>query len=651
MLAGVVGVLGIFGVQFPSLPLHFNTIGTINNLTLFLVSAAILGLALYSVDGTNGQAIIAKGVWGVFTKIFVYSTAVLAVFFLLVVDYWLFWLIAVIGLVMLFSLALFSSKEFTFPKRLFLPLAFLIISVVFIFVPSPLYMLKAPIVVTPSYTISWFISVKTVSASWVQTVFGSGPGTFHLDFAQYKPAVINQTAFWSTDFDRAKSQAMTTLATTGILGVAVWLLLVVWTLLRGVGTLLRERNKEEWVMSYVFFLGWFTVMVVHLLYVSNFTLNFLFWAMLGLLASQWSKKIVNKSFVAAPRAGFVAIFLFVTMGAGLLISLFLLGQRYVAEVNFTQAVVLSKQSREQEPVTNKLIRAANLVPYSDVYARNLSMALLVSAKGILDKAGADPAKEALAEAQKFITAGETAGQNATQASSHNSANWAARGYFYRELMNYVPNSQSQAATSYNQAISYSPSNPVYYTDLGRVHMAVAARARVLKPAKDAKLAQQAAEAEVTQLAEAEKNFRQAITLKNDYSLPHYYLAAVLERQGRVQESVDQMAALAKQNPMDLGLGFELSQLYLRRGDLDKAQVELERLLALSPDYSDVLWYLASVYELKNNRLKAIEILEQVVKLNPDNTDVKKRLDDVKAGKKTVEMPQPISETTPTTIAQ
>ena len=90
---------------------------------------------------------------------------------------------------------------------------------------------------------------------------------------------------------------------------------------------------------------------------------------------------------------------------------------------------------------------------------------------------------------------------------------------------------------------------------------------------------------------------------------------------------------------------------MRRGDLDKAQVELERLLALSPDYSDALWYLASVYELKNNRLKAIEILEQVVKLNPDNSDVKKRLDDVKAGKKTVEMPQPIGDVAPAAITQ
>ena len=174
-----------------------------------------------------------------------------------------------------------------------------------------------------------------------------------------------------------------------------------------------------------------------------------------------------------------------------------------------------------------------------------------------------------------------------------------------------------------------------------MYLTVADRARNLKSAQDEELAAQAAGQEIQLLAGAEQAFLSAIGLKSDYLPAHYYLAATYERQGKLEQAAARLVALRNNNPADIGLAFQLSQMLIRLQRYDIATQELERIVGLSPNYSNALWYLASMYEVAGDQDKAIDVVEKVVDLNPENEVARSRLERLEAGEATVVLPEPI----------
>ena len=130
-------------------------------------------------------------------------------------------------------------------------------------------------------------------------------------------------------------------------------------------------------------------------------------------------------------------------------------------------------------------------------------------------------------------------------------------------MAFANGAEDLAASSYLRATELDPLNPSHQTDLARVYLAVADRARTLKSAESKELADTAATREVELLKQAEETLQKAITLKGDYAPAHYYLAATFERQNRLQDAANRLAALRNNAPADVGLGFQLAMMHLR----------------------------------------------------------------------------------------
>jgi len=98
--------------------------------------------------------------------------------------------------------------------------------------------------------------------------------------------------------------------------------------------------------------------------------------------------------------------------------------------------------------------------------------------------------------------------------------------------------------------------------------------------------------------------------------------------------------------MDVGAGFQLGVLYLRRGNKDdsgRAQQMFERVIQLAPSYSNARWFLASIYEQKGNFKAAAEQVQKVLELNPENEMVKTRLARLQSGKASNEIPPTVEE--------
>lgn len=644
-LAGILTTFAMFGINllpFAAASRGMNTVGTINGYATFMIFAMVLGLGLWLVSKKGKEDLFLAGVRGKLSRIMVMLVTLMTVIALVAIDFWVLWVIAIFGLLLLFAFAFLQQKEFPEQRRFGLPLIIVLVGVLFLFISSPLNF-SLPVVVSPSYSTSFNIARQAIMKDIPSTILGSGPGTFSYDYSSYKPATINNSRFWNSNFDRAKSHAITMLATLGVIGTLLLGVFVIWLGLRALSRLMRDRDAEEWKLTYVLFSGWATLVLAHLLYSSNMTLHFLFWAFTGLIASQVLVKVKQSSFGESPKLGMVFSFAFVVVAVGVVTTLFVTGQRYAAEAAFTQAVRADRSGEAVEVVIQKLQTATKHNSLSDIYYRNLSQALLLRTSSFLQEAGgiSELTAEQTQQLQTLVQASVASAARASELEPNQASNWYMRGSVYRNLLSIVNNANNLAAASFARAGELEPASPLSYTNIAQVNLAMADRAKVLQGSDNAEVVAQAQELEVAELAAAEENLTRAIELKPDHAPAHYYLAAVMERQGRLTDAVARMEALRNFSPLDLGIGFQLAQLYLRTQNMELARAELERLVNLRPTYSNARWYLASVYEVLGDTEAAIEQVQAVVDLNPENELVLQRLANLRDGETSLRIPVPV----------
>ncbi len=645
VLSGLVTLLGIFGLfHLPfafAASAGFNPVGTINGFLAYLTVMMFVGLAMWLVGQQGRFGVLPEGGNGLFVRSLIILLALETLILQIAVDFWFFWVLNIVGVLLLLAFGFLQGKEFPNPKRFALPLIVALLSIVFFFLPSPLN-LNLPLVISPTFETSFNISKSALSQNTTRLMLGTGPGTFMHDYLAFKPASVNASQFWSLRFDRSKSHAITMLATIGIAGVALWLLFMSWLLIRSLAHLLRERDKEEWKMTYVVFVGWFLLFIIHLFYSSNMTLMFLLWGFSGLLASQVMVKLWTSDFRQAPRLGLLASFGFVLVGVGVLASLFVTGQRYAAEVSFAKAVTLDQNGASNTEIITELEKAIRFNGLSDRFYRNLSSAKLQQARSLVAQAaGAELTAEQTQQIGAIVGSAVTAATQATSIEPNYAPNWVVRGSIYRDLMSFAQGAEELAAQMFLTAIQIEPVNPSHRTNLGQVYLAVANRARALRGAEDEELANQATQREAALLQAAEEAFTSAVQLKQDYLPAHYYLASVYERQGRLTESAQRLLALRNNAPTDVGIAFQLSQMLIRLEEYDAAKGELERIVTLDPNYSNALWFLASMYEISGDSQKALDLVHRVVQNNPGNEAAQKRLERMERGEMTTVIPEPI----------
>ncbi|MDG1950460.1 MAG: hypothetical protein P8J32_06640, partial [bacterium] len=578
-------VFGLYHLPFDfAQSVGFNTVGTINSFAMFMSMVMFVGLSMWLVSQDERDRVIPKGTWGTVLRGLILFTSAAALLILVSLDFWVFWVVNIIGVILLGLFAFVKTQEFPHPARFALPLVVLVLSVLFLFIRSPLN-LTLPVVVSPSYETSWTVTKQALGSSTSNLLFGTGPGTFLYDYLALKPAVVNESQFWQLRFDRAKSSFMTQLATTGILGSVLWLVLMLWVAIKALGRLLFERDHDEWKMTYVVFSGWVILFAQHLLYSSNFTLTFLLWLFTGLLASQVLLSGWERDFVRSPKLGLATTFVFSIFAVGVLTSLFITGSRFAAETAFARAIEIdSSADGTVDDVIAELDTAVKFNRFSDVYQRNLSSAYLMKARALIASASAEPTTEETQVIADTVSLAINAAAQATAIEPNYVSNWVVRGSIYRDVMSFARGAEDLAAQAFLNAISLEPINPTHRTNLGRVYLTVADRARGLIESDDAELATQAATQEAELLGTAAEAFLSAIEQKSDYLPAHYYLAATYERQGNLEQAAERLVALRNNNPTDVGIAFQLSQMLIRLEQYDTAQAELERIVALYPDY-------------------------------------------------------------------
>ncbi len=627
MMMGALPVLLQSGLQALGVPLlpgtaaGFNLIGTGNSLGIYSAVIAVVAMGWLLMPGKGGRGETAM-------RIGMMVLLVLAALHVATLQYWAIWLAVIVGSLVLVVYGMIKADRGLRVTMLAVPMAAIVIGALFSFVRFP-FSFGLPAEVMPSFAASWQISREALAN---RPLLGSGPGTFLYDYTRFRSPDLNATLFWNVPFDRAASHLLTLLATTGIVGLAVYLLMTLFLALRTKMKL--WRGHDDWLMTLAVFAGWSALFVGRIVYSSNITLEFMFWMLTALLAAlqwhSWSEARLDQS----PRAALGLSFVFIVAIVFSVSGLYLQGQRLVAESHFTRGASLDvTKGGNLDAAMAHLTRATELNGRSDLYYRTLSQAYTLQISRLAAEAGGKPTDEQAHTIALAAMNAINAGKHAADLNPSDVRNWEMLAGMYRDLGSAVPGASDAARQAYAAAADLDPNNPVYATELGKLYLNAsdAARAQIGKDTKadDRDRLQKAAD---EALDKAGEQFDRAVMLKRDYAPAHYWIAAVLVRRGKTSDAIAKLEAVRNYNPKDLGVGFQLAILYYQNGQKDKSIAELGRLIQVEPHYANARWYLAAMYEEQGQIDSAIAQIEAVKKDNPDNPDVQKRLDDLNAKK-------------------
>lgn len=629
----IVGLFSFFAtLGLPILNTLF--VGTPNALGIYLSAMSVLGCGLMLVSKTkSSDHILPAGSFGIFVRVLITLTVLSTLFVLVNIDDTLLWLPLLSGLIVLFTFALYRAHEFPNSSHFILPMLLFVVAILLVFLPSPIKN-ALPLEVGPSGHVSEGVAFKTLQGESV--LFGSGPGTFVMDYTKYKEEAINATTLWDARFDRANSQVLTLLATFGVVGTALFFAFIISLLVLTLSMLLRRQPADEWKMTFVTFAAWIVMITSLFVYSSNFTLAFLFWFLSAVLASQIGPAVKHINFSQSPRGALLTTFLFVLVSVGLLTLIFVSVSRYAADIAFAQAMESDERNDSIDITIEKLDTAAQLNRWSDVYFRNLSAALLAKTAQLLDVPEPDTT-----QLQGYVAMTISTAERAKAISPNYVVNWSMLGDIYREFAPLVGDSELFAIDAYAKAIELAPTNPKYYTAQARAYIIRSEALTKFMTSDDTEAAESATKERSDALANAEMQLLKALQLKPDYAPASYYLALVYERQGNLAEAISRMVTLRDDNPLDVGIHFQLGLLYLKQGKITDAQTSFEKAIEIAPSFSNARWYLSYVYEQNGDFDAAIVQVEEIKKLNPGNTTVEDRLTQLQSGNVVETIPEPL----------
>ncbi len=611
-LVSIFGGLQIFGKFY--LPFDFakdssfNTIGTVRALGIF--TGALLPLIIF-------LAYITKRL----IKLLLLLFGVAAFALLFVVNFWVVWLSILIGTaaILIFGIA----KRGTFkPLWLNLVMALFVISLFFTFLRTSIpFLPQIPIEVSLSSKTGFDIAKKTLKEfnSPISWFLGSGPGTFTYSYSRFKPETINQTNFWDARFGSSGSGILDKLATTGVLGFCSFLGILAMFGYLGTKQLIKNglvsSGKEktakpdfQWILASGIFASWLSLTATIFLYPDNLTFLFLFWILMASFVALQEGKV--KTFVLEPSSlsAILVSFVFVLTLVLSIGAFFFGGQRYAAEIKYFQGLN-ALQKGQAESATNYLLDSINLTNNSqDNYWRDLAQIYLFRINQELQRPGATQ-QELSQIITPLMSSSVNASKMATDVAPKNVANWTIRGFVYYQMRNTIPGANEWALQCYEEGLKLEPSNPLIWTELGRVYLAQ------------------------NKISEAREDFQKAIELKPDYAPAHFQAALASQLEGKTAEAIEKME-ITKQiaSPFDVGVAFQLGILYYNDKQFGKAKIELERAVSLNPTYSNALYFLGLIYDREGKKDKAIEQFEIISGSNPDNQEIKQILSNLKSGK-------------------
>ncbi len=607
--------LQVFSISI--FPWQFAKVVTFNAATgsplVFTVYLAVLGLLSFYKVLANKRRIL---------RIVLAFLSLLCFFLIMVYDQAIAWYAVIIGLVALMVFLNAAAKEMK-PLWLLLPTVLIGLSLLGLLINTQ-RLLRASIpgdVILPA-RVGWQTTLSTLRH---RPILGSGPETYDVDFAKYRPQSYNNTALWNVRFLKSSNEWFQLVATVGILGMLAFAVLIVLFL----WTIVKDLVRASWSDPYWWYrLGVTTggLLLAGLLFLapSNFFLAFLLWMFLGfsvVLQRKQEPSIIEdadtpKTMSFLPSIGFSAA---VIVG---IVLVYFLGRFWWADVQIAQAQDLVRRTQSLDAIRGKLASSISLNSYEPSTYFSLAQNLVVQAQ-----LAAQSDKPDLAQIQTYLTAAVASAETGADHYYAYAGSHEVLADVYRSIDNFSGQISQAQHDALQSAIDREPTNPQLFLKLGQYYLAVAQQQQASATEKDntAPLPDDAK----ASLKSAKDAFTKATDLKANYVEARLNIALALRMEGNAKDAVTMLERVAKDNPNNTDALFNLAENYRLDGRDDDAAAYFQRITSLFPGNSDAHFRLAEYYEKKDKVDLAITELEVVKKLNPSNTDIQKKLEELR----------------------
>lgn len=624
LLLGSLGVLGA-GLWSVFSEEVVTGAGSVYALSLCAGVASLVALGVM-VFGRRLEGVFSLTTWpGIVARGSAYVLWFASLVVLLRVQFWVAWMMVLVGIVCLFGLIALGKQDLFKKRKAAWVLVTIAIGVVNLIRPIAW---KTPVAgeVGLSMPASWQITQQTVAAHpWL----GTGPGTWAYDYALYRAPQFNATPFWANRFDRASSQFLTLFATTGMVVSGVFILFLVAVFGVGLyqfvrmrhGRHVHARSEEGIPLQIVLFSAWTAMSVALFFYNMNLSQQILFWMLTGCLMGLFAPMRLVVDGTRRPWKWLLPVKA-LAISLGVFMVLVLGGQILWAQAK-TEYVVSRYQRGEisvQEAV-NILQEVRKIHAWDDVSARALAQAYLV---GVLQDVNDAPANTRSQTVGERVTTMVDMALEATRLAPANPDSWANAGIVYSGIAPFTQGADAFAMKYYQEAMQRDPQHPDYPYQIGGLFLLRAQQLHVLFEAKASSVQEQARQQERQALEDAASWTRVSLRLKPDYLPARYQEAVILHRQGKGDEAFRTLESVAAQEPTPDRI-FELGILAMQINQPARAMAAFEKVLELDAAQVRARWQLASLYEEAGRLSDALVQLRLVAASVPTNTAVQTRL--------------------------
>ncbi len=464
--------------------------------------------------------------------------------------------------------------------------------------------------IRPSWQSTIAIAQNTYGTS---PIFGSGPGTFGVQWLKYRDASLNSTVFWNVDFSSGIGFVPTSFVTTGVLGVLAWLGFLGLFIVFGIRMLIRRASNDPFIsyvaiLSFVASLYLFTTAVFGL---PNSVILALAFVFAGLFISTTRFAEGSKQwgiiFSRSPRIGFVIVFSLTILLLASVVAAYTLVGHYIATSKITSAGNafsagdLDYADRESQNSISFAPSAAAYQIQASVASARLNQIVASSTMSV------SSAQQAF---QTALSTGINAAMTATRLAPSDYQSWIALGNLYSQAVPLgVESAYDSAKTAYEKAQSLNPTNPQIQYILAQLNIAN----------KNNKA--------------AEENLKAAIALKQDYTAAIFLLSQLQVKDGNVKDALASALAAAYFQPNDQNILFQVGILYAAQNNLTNAAAALSAAVDANPSFANARYFLSAVYAKQGDLGKALIQMQAISAMSEENAKaVAIQLDALKSSK-------------------
>jgi len=461
---------------------------------------------------------------------------------------------------------------------------------------------------------SWQSTFSVARASYATApVFGTGPGTFGVEWLKYRDASLNSTMFWNIDFSSGIGFIPTSFVTTGIVGIIAWIVFLGFFIVLGLRMLILRAPQDTYVRSvailsfvssiYLFAITFFdlpNVVILSLAFVfAGFFISTTRFAARG---GQW-----GVIFSRSPRIGFVIVFSLTILLFASVIAAYALIGRSVALAELASAGT-AFSAGDLDKADRAAQSSVSFAPSAAAY--RLEASVSIARIGQIAASSTLPAALAQQAFQSALSEGINAALTATRLDPSDYQNWLALGNLYAQVVPLgVTSAYESAKASYDKAQSLNPTNPQIQYILAQLDIAH----------KDIKSAQ--------------SDLKAAIALKQDYTAAIFLLSQLEVEDGNVKDALASALAAAYFTPNDPNILFQVGILYAAQNDLANAGMALSKAVAVNPQFANARYFLSAVYAKQSDFKNAFAQMQAIADMSSDNaTAVASQLSALRANK-------------------